>query len=180
MAGAPQDEGEMPEAGEVFGIELEGLSGEDQQFEMTRRFVRFGGAASGRVARAPRGVPPRSIVRSAVAAAASRWAPGLFRLWRRGRPYRPRRPGWWYRPRTAGPPYPWPTPPAPMQPDWQQRGPAEPASPDSAPSVSSSGSGSGQPSPQADGGGPESDASGASIPSSGRWTREGGQLIIHF
>ena len=68
-------------AGEVFGIETEGLSGEDQDFEVMRRFVRFAGAAAGRAARAPRGLNPRSIARSALVSAARRLAPGILRRW---------------------------------------------------------------------------------------------------
>ena len=67
--------------GEIFGIETEGLSGEDQEFEVMRRFVRFAGAAAGRAARAPRGVNPRTIARSALVRAARRFAPGILRNW---------------------------------------------------------------------------------------------------
>ena len=66
-------------AGRVFGLELEGLSGEDQEFEVARRFVRFAGAAAGRAAQAQRTMPPRQAARSAVVAAARRHAPGLLR-----------------------------------------------------------------------------------------------------
>ena len=66
-------------AGRVFGLELEGLSGEDQEFEVARRFVRFAGAAAGRAAVAPRNMPPRQAARSAVVGAARRHAPGLLR-----------------------------------------------------------------------------------------------------
>jgi hypothetical protein len=69
-------------AGRVFGLELEGLSGEDQEFEVARRFVRFAGASAGRAAMAPRNMPPRQAARAAVAGAARRFAPGLLR----GRP----------------------------------------------------------------------------------------------
>ena len=66
-------------AGRVFGLELEGLSGEDQEFEVARRFVRFAGAAAGRAAVAPRSMPPRQAARAAAVGAARRFAPGLLR-----------------------------------------------------------------------------------------------------
>src|SRR5215204_4525844 len=66
-------------AGRVFGLELEGLSGEDQEFEVARRFVRFAGAAAGRAAVAPRNVPPQHAARAAAVGAARRFAPGLLR-----------------------------------------------------------------------------------------------------
>ena len=40
------------QAGQVFGLELEGMSQEDQEFELARRFVRFAGAAARRAASA--------------------------------------------------------------------------------------------------------------------------------
>lgn len=66
-------------AGRVFGLELEGLSGEDQEFEVARRFVRFAGAAAGRAAVAPRGGAPRQTAHAAALGAARRYAPGLLR-----------------------------------------------------------------------------------------------------
>ena len=38
-------------AGKLFGLELEGLSAEDQEFEAARRFVRLGGAAAEKAAK---------------------------------------------------------------------------------------------------------------------------------
>ena len=55
-------------AGRIFGLELEGMSGEDQEFEVARRFVRLAASAAQKAAAA----------RSAVAAAARRHAPGLL------------------------------------------------------------------------------------------------------
>ena len=66
-------------AGRVFGLELEGLSGEDQEFEVARRFVRFAGAAAGRAAMAPQSIPPQRAARAAAIGAARRYAPGLLR-----------------------------------------------------------------------------------------------------
>ena len=66
-------------AGRVFGLELEGLSAEDQEFEAARRFVRFAGAAAGRAAMAPRGASPMQAAQAAARGAAGRYAPGLLR-----------------------------------------------------------------------------------------------------
>ncbi len=64
--------------GGLFGLELEGMSQEDQEFEVARRFVRFAGAAARNAARGGSGVDPRTAARAAVAAAARRHAPGLL------------------------------------------------------------------------------------------------------
>lgn len=66
-------------AGKLFGLELEGMSQEDQEFEVARRFVRFAGAAANGAAVAPPTVDPQTAARSAVVAAARRHAPGLLR-----------------------------------------------------------------------------------------------------
>ncbi|MBI2883603.1 MAG: hypothetical protein HYY11_06835 [Candidatus Methylomirabilis oxyfera] len=66
-------------AGKLFGLELEGMSQEDQEFEVARRFVRFAGDAAKRAAVAPPTVDPQAAARSAVVAAARRHAPGLIR-----------------------------------------------------------------------------------------------------
>ncbi len=58
-------------AGNLFGLELEGMSPEDQEFEVARRFVRFAGAGA-RNARRSRFA--RSVVRRRLAARRSRWA----------------------------------------------------------------------------------------------------------
>ncbi len=61
-------------ASDKFGLELEGMSPEDQEFEVARRFVRFAGAAAGNTARQP-GVNARN----ATVQAARRFAPGFLR-----------------------------------------------------------------------------------------------------
>jgi hypothetical protein len=66
------------QAGQIFGLELEGLSPEDQEFEAARRFVQLGGAAA---AAAAQGAPARE----ALAEAARVLAPGLLRRGFRGR-----------------------------------------------------------------------------------------------
>ena len=186
-------------SGELFGIETEGLSGEDQEFEIMRRFVRFAGAAAGRAARGPRGINPRSIVRSALFRAARRWAPGLLRRWsrgfRRGPDWNRRRwlarqqrwggaPGYGYGYPPGYPPYQTPYPPAPGMPGAQQQ-PPSPFEPGGGGGFGgaqdqSGGAMGGQGMPdtggaQDSGGGPE-----GPIPQTGRWTRQGGQLTIHL
>ena len=65
-------------AGQQFGLEVEGLSEEDAQFELARQFVRLGGAASVRAAYASPRMDPMSAAQAAMAAAARRHAPGLL------------------------------------------------------------------------------------------------------
>jgi hypothetical protein len=64
-------------AGDMFGLELEGLSAEDQEFEVSRRFVRFACAAARRAAKAPPHVDPANAAQAAVASAAQDFAPGM-------------------------------------------------------------------------------------------------------
>jgi len=78
-------------AGSLLGLELEGLSGEDREFEVSRQLVRFTSSAVQHAALAPRSVPGRVAARTAVQQAACRYAPGLLprlqgrstRLWPR-------------------------------------------------------------------------------------------------
>ncbi len=74
-------------AGRIFGLELEGLSQEEQEFETARRFVRFGGAAAKRASLATRTANPRQVARAAAIQAARRHAPGLLRRKRPRPPY---------------------------------------------------------------------------------------------
>jgi uncharacterized protein (DUF697 family) len=64
-------------AAQHFGLEVDGMSEEDQDFEMARRFVRFGAAAAAKAASAPANADPNAVAKSAVASAARRHAPGL-------------------------------------------------------------------------------------------------------
>jgi hypothetical protein len=66
-------------AGGMFGLELEGMSPEDQEFEVARRFVRLAGQATKNAAQAPANTPPTVAAQNAVAAAAQQHAPGLLR-----------------------------------------------------------------------------------------------------
>jgi hypothetical protein len=65
-------------AGDAFGLEWEGLSPEDRDFEMARRYVRFAGHAAKRAATAPPHVDPQTVVKDAVVDAANKFAPGLL------------------------------------------------------------------------------------------------------
>ena len=65
-------------AGQLFGLELEGLSQEDQEYEVARRFVRFAGAAAANAANASPSVSPQAAAQNAAVAAARDHAPGLL------------------------------------------------------------------------------------------------------
>lgn len=65
--------------GSVFGLELEGLSPQDQEFEEARRFVRFANEAAQVAAAAPPNAPPQQVAQDAVIQAAQKYAPGLLR-----------------------------------------------------------------------------------------------------
>lgn len=64
--------------GDMFGLEFEGLSGEDQEFEAARQFVRFAESTARQVANA--GINAgKEAVKDAVHNAASQFIPGLTR-----------------------------------------------------------------------------------------------------
>jgi hypothetical protein len=65
-------------AGKYFGLELEGLSPEDQEFEVARSFVRFASEAAKIAAGGPAGLPPETAAQTAAVRAARRFGPGLF------------------------------------------------------------------------------------------------------
>ncbi|MFC0253886.1 hypothetical protein [Massilia consociata] len=66
----------VSEAGEMFGLELEGLSPEDKEFALARQFVRF---ASEAVRTAGRRIgEPRAVASAGLRGAARRFAPGLL------------------------------------------------------------------------------------------------------
>jgi hypothetical protein len=65
-------------ASRAFGLELEGLSSEDREFEVARRYVSFAGEAVKNLASAPSGLDPRTAANAAAAAAAQTHAPGLL------------------------------------------------------------------------------------------------------
>jgi len=66
-------------AGKTFGLELEGLSPEDQEFETARRVVRLAGAAARHAASVPPSVSAAVAAQKALSYAARRHAPGLIR-----------------------------------------------------------------------------------------------------
>jgi hypothetical protein len=64
-------------AGQALGLELEGLSSEDREFEATKQFVRFAGQAVKNALEAAPGCDPAAAAKAAINAAASEHAPGL-------------------------------------------------------------------------------------------------------
>lgn len=89
------------QAGRLFGLELEGLSSEDREFEVARQFVRFAGAAAKQASAAPPTAAPVAAARAAAAAAARTFAPGLLlRLQGRSSLLWPRSGRWMRRGRT--------------------------------------------------------------------------------
>lgn len=66
-------------ASKLFEMEVEGLSPEDQEFEVARRVVRLAGDAAKNVAKTPRTVPPKTAAKTAIKKAARKHAPGLAR-----------------------------------------------------------------------------------------------------
>ncbi|MCU1229747.1 MAG: hypothetical protein JWO97_2631 [Acidobacteria bacterium] len=64
-------------ASSIFGLELEGMSGEDREFEMAKQFVRLSTTAANNLASAPRNGNPQLTAQRALASAAQRHAPGL-------------------------------------------------------------------------------------------------------
>jgi hypothetical protein len=65
-------------AGRAFGLELEGLSSEDREFEIAKRYVSFAADAVKNLALAPSSHDPRKAANAAVVAAAKSLAPGLL------------------------------------------------------------------------------------------------------
>ena len=65
-------------AGQIFGLELEGLSPEDQAFEIARHFVRFASEAARQTGLAVGAGSPQAVARRAASAAARSLAPGLL------------------------------------------------------------------------------------------------------
>jgi len=63
--------------GQLFGLELEGLSPEDRDLQIARRYVRLAGEALRRLSSTPSGGNPSRAAESAFLGAARRHAPGL-------------------------------------------------------------------------------------------------------
>ncbi len=64
-------------AGNMFGLELEGLSPEDREYEVARRVVRFAATATNNALDAPANAHPQVIARQATINAARQFAPGI-------------------------------------------------------------------------------------------------------
>jgi len=73
-------------ASDVFGLELEGLSQEDREYEEARAFVRFADDVIRAAAATPSTTSPEQAAQSAMLAAARRHAPGLLAVLTRRRP----------------------------------------------------------------------------------------------
>jgi len=67
-------------AGRLLGLELEGLSPEDQEFEVARRFVRVAAEAAKQASKAPAGAPPQVVANKSLSAAVNKHAPGQARI----------------------------------------------------------------------------------------------------
>ena len=66
-------------AASAFGLETEGLSHEDRNFELARRFVRLAGVTANNAALIYPAGNPQAVANSALISAARRYAPGLLR-----------------------------------------------------------------------------------------------------
>ncbi|MEM1270706.1 MAG: hypothetical protein AAGI08_11750 [Bacteroidota bacterium] len=66
-------------ASRAFGLELEGLSPDEQEFEVAKRFVRLAGEATKQAMIAPKVAPPKAVVKQALKIAAQKHAPGIAR-----------------------------------------------------------------------------------------------------
>ena len=64
-------------AGRIFGLELEGLSNEDREFEVALRYVDFAGEAARKLAQTPPMAAPAAAAAAAANSAALVHAPGL-------------------------------------------------------------------------------------------------------
>ena len=66
-------------AGRLFGLELEGMSHEEAEFEVAKSFVRLAGAAAKDASLAPPTASPQAAAQAALTSAAQQHAPGLLR-----------------------------------------------------------------------------------------------------
>ncbi len=64
---------------EIYGMELEGLSEEDQEFEMAKQLVRFASTAAEIAADSPPNIESKVAAKSAAVTSAKQHAPGLLR-----------------------------------------------------------------------------------------------------
>ena len=66
-------------ASRLFEMELEGLSPEDQEFEVAKRFVRLAGSTAVHAVKAPKSAPVGKVVKTSIKKAAKKHAPGLLK-----------------------------------------------------------------------------------------------------
>jgi hypothetical protein len=76
-ASASGTAGNAVRAGRMLGLDLEGLSADDQELELARQFVRLAISTGCQAADASAGPDPAHVARTAAARAARRHAPGL-------------------------------------------------------------------------------------------------------
>lgn len=87
-----------PALGSLLGLELEGLSSEDQEFEAAKQLVQLAGSAIENATQAASNAAPTLAAKEAVIAAAQRHAPGLLTRGRRARASAGAgQRGYWYR-----------------------------------------------------------------------------------
>jgi hypothetical protein len=67
-----------PDIGQLLGLELEGLSPEDRDFEVCRQLVRLASSAAQQASLAPPQANPDAVAQQAITAAAGEYAPGLL------------------------------------------------------------------------------------------------------
>jgi uncharacterized protein (DUF697 family) len=73
-------------ASNLFEMELEGMSREDQEFEMAKQFVKFANAATRTAMRTPVAGNPGLVARKAIVTAARKYAPGILKRCSCGKP----------------------------------------------------------------------------------------------
>jgi hypothetical protein len=77
-ASPPAPSSPVAAAAQAYGLELEGLSAEDRDFEIARQFTRLADAAINHAAHRSPTLPARTTVGQAMATAAEQFAPGLL------------------------------------------------------------------------------------------------------
>lgn len=79
IVGGPVGNILISKARSLLGLELEGLSPEDQEFEVAKRLVRLAGTAAKKAARVSSRMPASTAVNKALKVAAKKHAPGITR-----------------------------------------------------------------------------------------------------
>jgi uncharacterized protein (DUF697 family) len=74
-------------ASNLFEMELEGMSREDQEFEMAKQFVKFANSATRSAIRTPAAGNPGLAARKAIVLAARKHAPGILKRCSCGKPF---------------------------------------------------------------------------------------------